>query len=127
MTVTPAVREQVRQRARYACEYCDVTESDSGGELSVDHFQPKTKGGEDTLDNLLYCCPRCNQYKLDYWPTSSRDPVLWNPRREPASHHFLELDNQYITKCSRRIDKSGGSSDPPRAIRDLLIMAYFIH
>ena len=93
MTITDDIREQVRQRANFACEYCGVTETDAGGELTVDHYQPRTKGGNDNLENLLYCCPRCNQYKLDYWPTQPDDPVLWNPHRESASQHFLELDD----------------------------------
>jgi hypothetical protein len=93
MTVTAAIRKQVRQRANFACEFCGVTETDTGSELTVDHFQPKAKGGDDSLENLLYCCARCNQYKLDYWPMHPDDPSLWNPRREPASQHFLELDD----------------------------------
>jgi len=93
MTITTEIREQVRQRANYACEFCGVTETDAGGELTVDHFQPRAKGGDDSLENLLYCCVRCNQYKLDYWPTRPGDPSLWNPRCEPASQHFLELDD----------------------------------
>ena len=93
MTITTEIREQVRQRANYACEFCGVTETDVGGELTVDHFQPRAKGGDDGLENLLYCCVRCNQYKLDYWPTRPGDPSLWNPRCEPASQHFLELDD----------------------------------
>jgi hypothetical protein len=93
MTITAETREQVQQRANFACEYCGVTETDAGGELTIDHFRPTIKGGEDGLENLLYCCPRCNQYKLDYWATHPDDPPLWDPRREPAAHHFLELDN----------------------------------
>lgn len=93
MTITDDIREQVRQHANFACEYCGVTETDAGGELTVDHYQPRAKGGNDNLENLLYCCPRCNQYKLDYWPTHPDDPVLWNPHREPAYQHFLELDD----------------------------------
>jgi len=124
MTITAEIREQVRQRANFACEFCGVTETDVGGELTVDHFQPTAKGGGDDLDNLLYCCARCNQYKLDYWPTRPDGPSffqigsdtsrlaairfsqklliprrlrrgssLWNPRREPASQHLLELDD----------------------------------
>jgi len=92
MTIN-TVREQVRQRANFACEFCGISETDTGGQLTIDHFQPKKKGGDDSLDNLLYCCVRCNQYKLDYWPTYPDDPSLWNPRREPASQHFLELDD----------------------------------
>lgn len=93
MTIADETRQQVRRRANFACEFCGVTETDAGGELTIDHFRPKTRGGTDSLDNLIYCCTRCNQYKLDYWPTSANDPSLWNPRREPASVHFLELDD----------------------------------
>jgi hypothetical protein len=37
--------EQVRLRAKFACEYCGVTEADTGGELTIDHFQPDIRGG----------------------------------------------------------------------------------
>ena len=93
MTVPSATWEQVRQRASFACEYCAVTETDAGGQLTVDHFQPKTQNGTDDLDNLIYCCFRCNLYKHNYWPGTPDDPQLWNPRREPATRHFVELGN----------------------------------
>ena len=63
MTITDGIREQVRQRANFACEYCGVTETDAGSELTVDHYQPRAKGSNDDLENLLYGCPCCNQYK----------------------------------------------------------------
>jgi hypothetical protein len=93
MTISNNLRQQARGRANFTCEFCGIMEADAGGELTIDHFQPKAKGGGDNLDNLLYCCPRCNQYKLDYWPAHPEDPLLWNPRREPASIHFIELDD----------------------------------
>ena len=93
MTITTDIREQIRQRANFACEFCGITETDTGGQLTIDHFRPKAKGGNDRLENLFYCCTRCNQYKLDYWPTDPNDPALWNPRRESFSQHFLELDD----------------------------------
>jgi hypothetical protein len=83
----------VRQRAHFACEFCGVTETDTGGELTIDHFQPHTKEGTDAPENLLYCCHRCNQYKADYWPTQSEDPPLWHPRHEPIERHLLLLAN----------------------------------
>jgi hypothetical protein len=91
MSITEAVRLYVRQRATFACEFCGVTEIDSGGELTVDHFRPQTKGGADDLDNLLYSCNRCNQYKADYWPAHPGDPVLWNPRQESMHTHLFTL------------------------------------
>jgi hypothetical protein len=93
MSIKPATREQVRQRAQLACEFCGITEADVGSQLTIDHFQPQAKGGDDSLDNLIYCCTSCNQYKNDYWPSSPDASSLWNPRREPASQHLLELDD----------------------------------
>jgi hypothetical protein len=91
--MTEALREQIRQHAHFAGEFCGVSETDSGGELTIDHFQPKACGGSDSLENLLYCCARCNQYKMDFWPTSPEHLPLWNPRVEPFASHFLELDD----------------------------------
>jgi 5-methylcytosine-specific restriction endonuclease McrA len=68
MSLTALIREQVRQRAQCACEFCGVTEIDVGGMLTIDHFRPRTKVGSDTLENLIYACIACNQYKQDYWP-----------------------------------------------------------
>lgn len=93
MSIPTDVRWVVRQRAHFACEFCGVTETDTGGELTIDHFQPHTKGGTDAPENLLYCCHRCNQYKADYWPTQSEDPPLWHPRHEPIERHLLLLAN----------------------------------
>lgn len=91
MSISDEVRIQIRRRAGYACEFCGVTETDTGGELTVDHFQPQSQGGDDTFDNLIYACHRCNQYKLDYWPANPDAPHLWNPRTEPASAHLVEM------------------------------------
>ncbi len=87
----------VKRRANYACEYCGVTEIETGGELTIDHFHPLSKGGTDDLSNLVYCCHRCNSHKSDYWPGTLDAPSLWNPRQEPSEAHFLTLDSgEYV-------------------------------
>ena len=91
MSISTDVRWAVRQRAHFACEFCGVTETDTGGELTIDHFQPHTKGGTDAPENLLYCCHRCNQYKADYWPAQPEDTPLWHPRHDPIERHLLLL------------------------------------
>jgi hypothetical protein len=96
MTIRDDVREAVRTRAQFACEYCGVRETDSGDLLTIDHFQPVGKGGDDSLENLVYCCMRCNQYKGDYWPGSLSAPMLWNPRQESTVAHVVELDNDTL-------------------------------
>lgn len=53
------IRLQVLRRDAYTCAYCgDVADQ-------VDHVHPKSKGGEDTLDNLVAACKRCNYAKRD--------------------------------------------------------------
>jgi hypothetical protein len=91
MTIPADVVAQVRRRARSACEYCGVTDRHAAGKLTVDHYRPQSKGGSDDLDNLIYCCFRCNTYKGDYWPELPDALPLWHPRRDPREVHLLEL------------------------------------
>lgn len=91
MTVSREDADLVRARAGLACEYCGVTETDSGGPLTVDHHRPQSQAGTDHPDNLVYCCWRCNLHKAAYWPSAPADPVLWNPRAEPRDRHLLLL------------------------------------
>jgi hypothetical protein len=91
MTLDPGLWEQVRARANRVCEYCGVSEEDTGGMLTVDHHRPQSQKGEDDFENVVYCCFRCNTYKGKYWPSEPGGPSLWNPRREPFGEHLLRL------------------------------------
>src|SRR5438270_93027 len=93
MSLSRDLLDAVRRRALFACEYCGVTEDASGGELTIDHYQPRALGGPTEADNLVYCCFRCNSYKADYWPAGPTDTTLWNPRRNKRDAHFLLLQN----------------------------------
>lgn len=44
------MKEILRVQAGYACEFCGVTEADTGGLLTIDHYRPRKKGGTDDLD-----------------------------------------------------------------------------
>lgn len=61
-----ARRAAIRKAYGYRCGYCGVHEHDVGGELEVDHYQPRAAGGSDELDNLVYRCPTCNRFKGSY-------------------------------------------------------------
>lgn len=91
--ITPALCDTVRQRANARCEFCGVSEQDYESELGVEYFQPPAHGGLADLENLLYCCTRCQTYKVDYWPTLPDVVSLWNPRTEGVATHFFEQDN----------------------------------
>lgn len=97
MILSADLREQVRQRANCACEFCGVSEVDVGSLLTIDHFQPKSKGGLDDVSNLIYSCAACNQFKQSYWPKNVAAPELWNPREDLGSQHFVEQDDGELT------------------------------
>jgi len=88
VSVSQSVRRRVRERAGFRCEYCEVSETGSGGELTVDHFQPQSKSGGDEEANLVYCCFRCNSYKGDFWHEDSNQTSLFNPRTDKRDEHF---------------------------------------
>jgi HNH endonuclease len=93
VSISADLRQQVRQRGNCACEFCGVREEDVGAALTIDHFQPRSKGGSDAFNNLVYACPSCNQYKQDYWPIDAQSLSLWNPRDDDFSEHFSEAEN----------------------------------
>lgn len=87
------LHQQVRQAYHYRCGYCGLTEIAAGGELTVDHYHPRSAGGTDELANLVYACPRCNQYKSDYWPTLQEltaGQFVLHPEQHNWSEHVRE-------------------------------------
>ncbi|HEX4948065.1 MAG TPA: HNH endonuclease signature motif containing protein [Blastocatellia bacterium] len=89
--ISPEMRQLVRGRAGFACEYCGVTDVNTGAELTIDHYRPQSQHGTDNAENLVNCCYRCNQFKSAYWAANTSAIPLWNPRTEPAAEHFIPL------------------------------------
>ena len=85
-------RTALRNRFDFRCGYCGVSETDVGAELTVDHFQPGSRGGLDELANWVYCCHACNEFKGDYWEPESPRRIL-HPLRDERSQHLREGDD----------------------------------
>jgi hypothetical protein len=70
-----ARRAAVRQAYAGRCGYCTVHESEAGAELEIDHFQPRSAGGSDDLDNLAFFffqrCPYPSKGKADITRTTA--------------------------------------------------------
>jgi hypothetical protein len=49
----------------FSCRYCGRSPMEHKIVLHCDHILPRSKGGEDTLDNLITACEDCNMGKLD--------------------------------------------------------------
>ena len=54
-------REEVFARDAWRCVYCG--EAFAGAELTVDHVQPRVRGGDRSGGNLVTACGACNVAK----------------------------------------------------------------
>ena len=87
----------MRDRFRGRCGYCGVHEEDVGATLTVDHFRPQTRGGDDDADNFVYCCHRCNEHKGSYWHEFDRPSVrLLHPLRDRLTEHTFEEESGHL-------------------------------
>src|SRR5688572_15805830 len=85
-------RQALRRLFEFRCGYCGVRERDAGAELTVDHFQPSSKGGAHEPDNWVYCCHACNEFKADYWQPDSPKRIL-HPLRDHLQSHIVEHED----------------------------------
>jgi len=95
--VSASLKKRVRDRAAGRCEYCQTQESFSPQSFSIEHFIPRSKGGETKLENLVLSCQGCNNHK--YTKTTGIDPLtgqsvpLFNPRQRDWQKHFSWNDD----------------------------------
>jgi len=96
-TISKALREQVKRRAGFRCEYCQTSEWLNGIEGEIDHIIPRVEGGTNRSDNLCLACTACNGYKQA--KTAGNDPVteqtvaLFHPRQQRWGEHFAWSDD----------------------------------
>jgi len=86
------LREQVRKRANYLCEYCHTSERWQYVRFTIDHIVPALEGGGKDLENLALACFHCNRRKSNNQaakdPETSAVVSIFNPRAQLWSEHF---------------------------------------
>ncbi len=91
------LREFVRQRANYLCEYCQTNERWQYVRFTIDHIVPLNAGGSDHPENLALACFHCNRRKSNEQssvdPLTNEDVPLFNPRIQRWTDHFHWTDN----------------------------------
>ena len=71
-------RKNILRRDGHRCQYCG-----RGGDvaLTVDHVVARAKGGQDSWENLVAACVRCNNKKGDRLPSEAQMSLLRKPIR----------------------------------------------
>ena len=51
-------RRKIKEKWGNECAYCGSEEN-----LTIDHVIPRSKGGHNSVENMVCCCESCNQDK----------------------------------------------------------------
>lgn len=90
----------VANRAGFRCEYCHAPEQVFNFAFEVEHIEPRSLGGTDSLGNLALACESCNLFKSDAttgWDAvEGRQVSLFHPRQERWKEHFA-FDSEAAT------------------------------
>lgn len=93
MTINKVVRQLVRERAKFLCEYCHSPEWSSADLFTLEHILPQSKGGSDELENLALACRRCNERRYNFSTgidsESGLEISLFQPRQQVWAEHFI--------------------------------------
>ncbi len=78
-------RKNILRRDSGRCQYCGKTNPP----LTIDHIIPKSRGGEDTWENLITACMKCNNRKGNRTPEEASMPLMSTPKK-PSHVTFLK-------------------------------------
>ena len=90
-------RRNLFARDGHRCQYCGNTPPSQ--QLSLDHVIPRSRGGDNSWENVVCSCVRCNTRKGGRTPQEARMTLLRQPRK-PAQSPLLtnKLQNpKYVT------------------------------
>jgi CRISPR/Cas system Type II protein with McrA/HNH and RuvC-like nuclease domain len=91
-------RSRIYKRDNYECAYCASKKT-----LTIDHIIPRSRGGNNTWNNLITCCHRCNVKKADRTPEEA-GMVLNKKPTEPAI--FSDILNSSIEELWNDLKKN---------------------
>ena len=63
-----------------SCAYCGAT-----GSMQWEHIVPKSRGGPDTIDNMVLSCAKCNREK------AAKNPIEWYDSRGLHRKHIPRI------------------------------------
>jgi 5-methylcytosine-specific restriction endonuclease McrA len=68
-------RRNVFRRDNHTCQYC----AHVGGDLTLDHVVPRSRGGRNSWENIVTACRECNSKKRDRTPHEAKMKLLRDP------------------------------------------------
>jgi hypothetical protein len=108
--INDELKQAIRERAKYVCEYCHSPERLSANRFTFDHVIPKSLGGSDQLTNLALACRRCNERRYNFVagidPETQETAPIFNPRQQKWAEHFIWLNQGVVIEGSTPIGRA---------------------
>jgi 5-methylcytosine-specific restriction endonuclease McrA len=89
---TKPSKTMIYKRDDNKCQYCGCTRG-----LTIDHIIPKSKGGEDTWENLVVACYTCNTKKGDKFLEQTGMKLLKQPK-QPHNKVIFTLNKSNVNE-----------------------------
>ncbi|TET56939.1 MAG: HNH endonuclease [Promethearchaeota archaeon] len=95
---------KIWEKTQGKCYYCgkilmiNLNDGKNHAAWTMDHVTPKTKGGTNTLDNLVPCCSECNQTKNDKDKEEYRFDIIMEMSRAMWGNECTEIIYGILTK-----------------------------
>lgn len=85
-------RNLIYKRDNYTCGYCGCKQN-----LTIDHILPRSRGGEDTWENLVTSCSKCNTKKGNKTPKEANMKLLFYPK-VPSNKLHLSISTSNVNE-----------------------------
>jgi len=83
-------RAMIYKRDGHKCQYCGSTKN-----LTIDHIIPRSRGGEDSWENLVVACMPCNTRKSDRYLEETNLTLRSIPKK-PINKMLFTLDRANV-------------------------------
>lgn len=112
----PFTRRNLFLRDDFTCQYCG--KNGPAHHLSVDHVQPKSRGGQTSWENCVLACIGCNALKADRTPREAGLRLQRKPSRPRWTPYLNLRPNQRMDSWSRFTPQSKQRTKSQRANRN---------
>lgn len=96
-------RRNIFERDEHRCQYCG--ERHTKQDLTIDHVLPRSRGGEDTWENLVLACVQCNLRKSNRTPDEAHMRLLRKPVKPNWLPRFgVQIPRNELVSWQRFVD-----------------------
>jgi hypothetical protein len=90
--ITKPSRSMIYKRDDHTCQYCGSTKK-----LTIDHVLPRSRGGQDTWENMVVACSSCNTKKGNTLLEQTGMKLFRTPK-PPANKILLSLHKSNVNE-----------------------------